>query len=89
MREMGKTATNPEWLSLREVTRYVNVSERTLRSWIHAQMDALPACRVGGRILLRRSELDQWLGRHRVKTLDSVDVDAIVKDVLNGFSHGR
>jgi excisionase family DNA binding protein len=89
MREMEKTPTNAEWLSLREVTRYVNVSERTLRSWIHAPIDALPACRVGGRILVRRSELDQWLGRHRVKALDSIDVDAIVKGVLNGFSHGR
>jgi excisionase family DNA binding protein len=78
-----------EWLCLREVTRYVNVSERTLRTWIHAPIDALPAVRVGGRILVRRSELDAWLTRRRIGTLDSVNIDAIVKDVLQGFGHGR
>jgi len=83
------TARAAEWLCLREVTRYVNVSERTLRAWIHAPINALPAFRVGGRVLVRRSELDAWLTQRRVQTLDSVDVDAIVKDVLKGLRHER
>lgn len=83
------TAGAAEWLCLREVTRYVNVSERTLRAWIHAPVDALPAFRVGGRMLVRRTELNAWLARRRVQKLGSVDVDAIVKDVLQGFRHGR
>jgi len=78
-----------EWLCLREVTRYVNISERTLRTWIHAPVDALPAVRVNGRILVRRSELDAWLDRHRIKALDLINLDGIVKDVLQGLGHGR
>jgi excisionase family DNA binding protein len=81
--------TGAEWLGLRQVTRYANVSERTLRSWIHSPVDALPAVRVAGKILIRRSELDGWLERHRVKSLESVDLDGIVRDALHGVLNGR
>ena len=78
-----------EWLRLRQVVRYANVSERTIRSWIHAPVDSLPAVRVGGKLLVRRTELDEWLLRHRVKPVGTVDVDAIVKSAMRGAPHGR
>lgn len=80
---------SPEWLSLRQLTHYAAVSERTLRSWIHAPLDPLPAVRVLGKILVRRSELDAWLERHRVTPIASVDLDGIVRDVLQKVSRGR
>jgi excisionase family DNA binding protein len=78
-----------EWLGLRQVTRYANICERTIRGWIHWPLDPLPAVRVGGKILVKRSELDAWLEKHRVKRLEVVDLDAIVKDVLQGMANGR
>jgi excisionase family DNA binding protein len=71
-----------EWFGLRELKQYAAVSERTLRAWIHHQDDALPAVRVDGKILVRRSEFDAWLERHRIKQTKQVDVDAIVNELL-------
>ena len=90
--EMGPAETQekrPEWMSLRRLREYADVSERTVRSWIHSPVDPLPAVRVAGKILVRRSEFDTWLGRHRVKPLEGVDVDGIVRDVLQGLGVGR
>lgn len=81
--------THGEWLGLRELTHYASVSERTARAWIHSPVDPLPAVRVGGKILVRRSELDVWLGRHRMKPLESIDLDGIVRDALQAVAHGR
>jgi excisionase family DNA binding protein len=78
-----------EWLGLRELTRYASVSERTLRGWMIAPSDPLPAVRPGGKILVRRSEFDAWLERRRIKPLDIVDIDGIVREVLEGVSSGR
>ena len=70
------------WLSLRELTEYASVSERTLRQWLHRSTDALPAVRVDGKILVRKSEFDAWLERHRIQPDAAIDVDGIVNVVL-------
>ena len=77
------------WLGLRQASRYVSASDRTLRTWIHLPVDPLPAVRVGGKILIKRLDLDLWLERHRIKTLEAVDLDGMVKDILQGLSDGR
>jgi excisionase family DNA binding protein len=79
----------PEWLSLKQLTRYANVSERTLRTWIHTPVDPLPAVRLAGKMLVRRRELDAWLERRRVKPFAAVDLNGIVKDILQGMANGR
>jgi excisionase family DNA binding protein len=71
-----------EWLSLRQLTEYASVSERTLREWLHRQTDALPAVRVDGKILVRRSQFDAWLEHHRIQPGALVDVDAIVNGLV-------
>ena len=85
---MNVGAHNPaqvEWLDLRRLQEYAPVSERTLRAWIHSPVDPLPASCVGRKILVRRSDFDAYLERHRVK---QVDVNAIVKELVEGV-HGR
>jgi len=89
MKQQASEKIGTEWLGLRQVTQYADVSERTVRSWIHASVDALPAVRVGGKILVRRSELDAWLARHRVRPLETIDLDGIVRDALQGVANGR
>ena len=88
MKQNGSEKIGTEWLDLKQVTQYAAVSERTVRAWIHASVDALPAVRVGGKLLVRRSELDAWLGSHRVRPLDAIDFDGIVREVLQGLAHG-
>lgn len=89
MQEQRTEKIGREWLGMREITEYADVSERTVRGWIHAPIDALPAVRVGGKILVKRSELDAWLGRRRVTPLERIDIDGIVKEVLGAASNGR
>ncbi len=55
----------------------------------HAPVDPLPAVRVAGKILVRRSELDAWLAKHRVQPLETLDLDGIVREALQGVTHGR
>jgi hypothetical protein len=86
----GGTVRFPrEWLGLKELSFYADLSERTLRSWIYSPVDALPAVEVRGKVLVRRSDFDAYLQRHRVKRLNEINLDAIVNDVVNGVRNGR
>jgi len=82
---------NREWLGLRELCRYAALSERTLRSWIYSPVDPLPAAKVCGKVLVRKSDFDAYLDRYPVKRLEEIDVDAIVREVLSseGGEGGR
>lgn len=86
---MKRDSKAPEWMGLRQVTEYANVSSRTLRTWIHSPIDPLPAVRVSGKILVRRSELDFWLQKHRLNPIGALDLDRIVNDVLGKVERGR
>ena len=77
-----KLTTSCEWLSLQQLTEYAAVSDRTLRTWLHRATDALPAVRVHGKILVRRSEFDSWLEHHRIQPDGLNDVDSIVNAVI-------
>jgi excisionase family DNA binding protein len=74
------------WLDLRRLREYATVSNRTLRTWIHSPVDPLPAVRVGTKILVRRSEFDAWMERHRVRT---VDLGCIVEEMVEAVTDGR
>jgi excisionase family DNA binding protein len=56
------------FMSLRAVADYCDVSLRTVHSWIMERTPerALPVYRVlGGKLLVRRSEIDAWMARWR------------------------
>ena len=79
----------PEWLSLRGLGEYAQVSERTLRSWIHAGVDSLPAVKIGGKVLVRRKKFDSLLEPHKIQSLERLKVDSIVEQVLEGVTVER
>ena len=85
----GPSRIKPEWLSLRGLGEYAQVSERTLRGWIHSPVDPLPAARVGGKILICRPDFDSWLRRHRIIPAESVDLNAIVEEIVEGATSER
>ena len=74
-----------EWLDLTALTRYVAVSEQTLRGWIHRAINPLPAVRVQGKILVRRSAFDRWLESHPLVPGDSLDVEATANEIIAGL----
>src|SRR5262249_54742890 len=53
------------FLSLRALADYSGLSVRKLRDYLElAPQDALPCYRVVGKILVRRSDFDAWMGRY-------------------------
>lgn len=90
-RQSSESRSHPsrEWLSLRELTEYADISERTIRSWIYSPTDPLPAAKVCGKVLVRKSDFDLYLERHKVRPLNAIDLNAIVAGVLKGVADGR
>jgi len=86
MNKASENAATLEWLDLQRLTGYVAVSNRTLRAWIHSPVDPLPAVRVGTKILVRRSEFDAWMERHRIK---QVDFGGMVEEIVEAVGGGR
>jgi hypothetical protein len=86
MNKASENVATLEWLDLRRLTAYASVGEKTLRSWIHAPADPLPAVRVRGKILVRRRKFDTWLEQHAVKP---VDLGAIVEEIVGAVTDGR
>ena len=70
------------FMSLKGLAAYSGLSVRTLRDHLGDAVHPLPCFRVGGKILVRRSEFDAWIERfrHRANT-----VQRLVDEVLRGL----
>jgi hypothetical protein len=68
------------WLSLKALATYSSLSVRKLRQHLEDSLHPLPCYRVGGKLLVRRSDYDAWVSRYR--KVGRADVDRIVDDVL-------
>jgi hypothetical protein len=71
------------YLPLKALARYSGLSVRTLRTYLAAPSHPLPCFRIGGKIVVKRSEYDVWVGRFRATATDCVD--AIVAETLRGL----
>jgi hypothetical protein len=76
------TALDP-FLSLRALATYSSLGARRLRDYLTDPLHPLPCYRVGGKILVRRSEFDAWIARYR--QLGRPDVDRLVADALKNL----
>jgi hypothetical protein len=68
------------FLSLKALATYSGLSVRKLRDHLADPAHPLPQYRVGGKVLVRRSEFDMWVARYR--QVGNADVDRIVNDVM-------
>ncbi len=55
------------FLSLTGLAGYSSLSKRTLSDLVNDPRDPLPSYRVGGKILVRRSDFDGWMERFRAR----------------------
>lgn len=56
------------YLSLRALAAYSGLSRRTLRTYLERlPNEALPCYRLGGKILVRKSEFDAWIAQYRAQ----------------------
>ena len=68
------------FLSLRTLAGYSGLSVRKLRDCLEHPQHPLPCYRIGGKILVRRSEFDAWIAAYRHH--GRRDIDMIVNAVL-------
>ena len=68
------------FLSLKALAGYAGLSVRKLRQHLEDPAHPLPYYRIGGKIVVRRSEYDGWAARYR--QVGRADVDRVVSDVL-------
>lgn len=78
-RVIVSTALDP-FLPLKALATYAGLSVRKLRDLLEDPTHPLPSYRVGGKVLVRRSEFDGWIAAYRHH--GSARVHAIVDDVL-------
>jgi hypothetical protein len=78
-RVVVSTALDP-FLSLRALASYACVSVRKLREHLDDAIHPLPHYRVGGKIVVRRSEFDAWMAAYR--RVGQADVAGIVDSVM-------
>jgi hypothetical protein len=72
------------YFSIRSLSAYSGLSIRTLRLYLHHSTRPLPHFRIGGKILVRRSDFDTWADGFRVASSDRVAtlVDSCLKGLL-------
>lgn len=71
------------YLTLRALAAYSGISVRKLREYLADSFNPLPCYRIGGKVLIRRSEFDRWISVFR--QAGRADVDRIANEVLGGL----
>ena len=66
VREVLGYLETDRFMDLKEVTKYLPLSERTIRE----HLNGIPHFRYGKKIIFRRSELDRWMETFRVRDQD-------------------
>jgi excisionase family DNA binding protein len=78
-RVIVSTTLDP-FLSLKALAAYSGLSVRKLRDCIDEPTHSLPCYRIGGKILIRRSEFDAWITVYRRTGRE--DLDRVVGEAL-------
>jgi hypothetical protein len=72
------------YLPLRALATYSGLSVRTLRNYLTDLARPLPHYRIGGRVLVKRSEFDTWAGRFRINKAGA-SMDSMVSELVAGL----
>jgi hypothetical protein len=70
------------YFPLKALASYSGLSVRRLRSYLTDRAWPLPFYRIGGKILVRRSDFDAWAAQFR---RDSVAIDALADDIMQSL----
>ncbi|RJR29003.1 MAG: DNA-binding protein [Desulfobacteraceae bacterium] len=72
--------TADRYFDLRRLSRYSSFSVRTLRDYIAKTDNPIPSFRIGRKIIVKQSEFDAWMEKHRGKT---GDLNGLVDEILD------
>ncbi len=72
------------YMSLRALSAYSGISKRKLDDLRKDPYDPLPTFKVDGKVLVKKSEFDRWMERHRVSnTRVGQDINQVVEEVMD------
>ena len=75
--------TDDGHLPLRRLAAYSGLSVRRLRDYLRDPVTPIPHDRIGGKIVVRRSEFDVWVSLFRADVRNTVD--RVVDDLVQGL----
>mgnify|MGYP000104790941 CR=1 FL=1 len=78
---VSQSTLSPGYLDLRALAVYSSSSVRWLRDRINDTTAPLPYHRVGGKILIRKEDFDDWISRFRT-THAATGLETLVDDVM-------
>jgi excisionase family DNA binding protein len=84
MSEKKNNLVQREYLSIRDLSEYTGVSQRTLWDLLKNPVNPIPHFRIGsaGRIVrVKKSEFDRWMQTQRSSNIDWID--QIVDEISN------
>lgn len=81
------TVSIDPYFSLKGLAHYSGLSVRTLRGYLADPFHPLPHYRVGGKVLVRRSEFDRWIFRYRREGREQLE--AVVEEIVQEVRHRR
>lgn len=73
------------YLRLSDLAAYSTLSIRTIRRYLAHATHPLPVHRIGGRVLVRKSEFDRWLCEHDDQAVDMTEDARRVAESLRGY----
>lgn len=79
------------YLSLNALSKYSGLSVKQLRGYINDPTSPLPAFQTDGgatgrgKLLVRRSEYDEWVEKNLRKPSAQAEIDATVEEALKGL----
>ena len=85
IREIFRTMAEiqPQYFDLKTLSKYACISVGSLRDYIRD--GDLPAYRLKGKVLVKRSTFDKWIDAHPFQT----DIDSIAADVIDSLKAGE
>lgn len=72
-----------QYLDLKKLSVYASVAVPTLRERLRE--GKLPFYKLGGKILVRKTDFDEYMQSYRVDNRE--DLDELVDDVINGMKN--
>jgi predicted DNA-binding transcriptional regulator AlpA len=71
------------YIDLKTLSAYSSLSVSTIRDYLSNSLNPIPSYCIRRKILIKKSEFDRWMDRHRV---DNKRIDNIVNDIVNEFT---
>ena len=79
-------ALKDQYLDLKGLAAYSTLGVSTLRAYI--RRGKLPAFKVKGKVLIRKSEFDVWLDQYRMKR-EVKDLDKLADEAVKSLKSNR